>query len=93
MVHPISFSWIFFSKILIKLSMDNQLNGCLFVADFGVFKVYCDFWVICIQSVHIFSIGDVLLVTDVSETASGRLVYEIGGDHYYHHSFRLGTRY
>jgi hypothetical protein len=69
--------------------MDKLVNGCLFVGRYGLFAVYCDFQVVVLFDVHKLRQGDLVMVSAVKSTPSGRLVYQIGDHHYYHHYFAL----
>lgn len=69
--------------------MENEINGCLFVGKQGLFKIYCAFKVICIRSVHSIEVGEIVDVTSVKTSPNGYIVYEIDGEHYYHHHFIL----
>jgi hypothetical protein len=69
--------------------MDDNIKGALFIGDFGVFKVYCDFVVICIKDVNRLTKGQVVTVTDVKTNKSGSIIYEIGGELYFHFYFVL----
>ena len=71
--------------------MDN-FKGCLFVGDTGLFKVYCDFLVLCIMDTDRILQGDVVTVTDVKTSKTGRIVFEINGSLYYHSYFILYDR-
>lgn len=69
--------------------MDDTFKGCLFISDFGVFKVFCDFTVICIKDVHLIAQGEIVTVTNVKSTESGKVAFEIFNDYYYHFYFTL----
>ncbi|MGB1217890.1 MAG: hypothetical protein ACPG5P_08430, partial [Saprospiraceae bacterium] len=62
---------------------DDEIRGCLFIGDFGMFKVYCEFTVICLEDVHLLTKGDVVSVSDVKYSESGKVVYLIDGEYYY----------
>jgi len=55
----------------------KQINGCLFVGEFGVFMVYCVFEVQCVRSVHNFKIGERLEVSEVKLTDDSCIIYNI----------------
>jgi len=69
--------------------MFNEINGCLFVGKHGLFKMFCDFEVICIQDVQDIVQGDKVLVSAVKSTQDGAIVYEVEGAYYFHHYFVL----
>lgn len=69
--------------------MEEDSNGCLFVGQFGLFKVYCVFKVMCIHSVNTIDQGDIVFVTAVKTSPNANIVYEINGAYYYHHNFIL----
>ncbi len=71
------------------MDMDNQINGCLFVGSFGIFKVYCDFLVVCLLDIDSIAKDDVVTVTEVRHSESGRMVFLIKGVYYYHFYFAL----
>lgn len=69
--------------------MENEINGCLFVGKQGLFRVYCSFKVICINAINTIKSGEIVDVTSVKTSPNGYIVYEIDGEHYYHHYFIL----
>ena len=71
--------------------MNDEINGCLFVGKFGLFKVYCAFQVICLQDVGELKQGDKVWVAAVRSSSTGKIIYEIGGKYYFHHYFTLST--
>ena len=72
--------------------MFNEIKGCLFVGKHGLFKMFCDFEVICIQDVQHLRQGDKVLVSAVKSAQNGAIVYEIEGEYYYHYYFVLLNR-
>ena len=69
--------------------MEDNFRGCYFIGEVGLFKVYCNFLVICIIDVNKIVQGDIVTVSDVKSSESGILIYKIDGNYYYHHYFTL----
>ena len=67
----------------------EEINGIYFVGYFGLFKVFCEFQVLCINRVRNIQVGDVVNVSSVKSTPEGDIVYEIQGGYYYHYHFVL----
>jgi len=67
--------------------MEN--NSCLFIGKNGLFKVYCTFYVMCINTVANINQGDVKVVEKVSATSDGTLVFIIESNYYYYYHFAL----
>ena len=65
------------------------INGCLFVGEHGLFQVFCNFNVICINEVRHIKEGEVKPVEAVCSTPDGFIVYQIEEQYYYHHHFTL----
>ncbi len=67
----------------------EEINGCLFVGRIGLFKMYCEFEVMCINSVREIQQGDIVSVSSVKSTEEGHIVFEINSQYYFHHHFVL----
>lgn len=67
----------------------DEIHGCLFVGQMGIFKVFCEFEVLCINGVRDILQGDIVPVSSVKSTEQGHIVYEIQGQYYFHHHFVL----
>lgn len=70
-------------------TMTEETNYCFFIGEEGLFKVFCVFFVICVSDVHKISQGDIVPVAKVTSSKSGSIVYQVHGEYYYHHNFRL----
>ena len=67
--------------------MDEHVAGCFFVGRMGLFYVYCDFPVICLEDIGSLKKGDRVWVNAVVSSQSGKIVYLIAGSYYFHHYF------
>lgn len=67
----------------------EDIYHCYFVNEHGLLKVYCTFYAICVVTINNIQQGDIVLVTAIKSSKEGFLVFEINGEYYYHHSFRL----
>jgi hypothetical protein len=69
--------------------MLDEINGCIFLGEHGLFKIFCVFEVLCIQDIKHIRQGDWVKVVAVKSTIDGTIVYEIDGEYYFYYYFVL----